>query len=130
MSATKSDLKVVKNKKTDEIQVVEPGKEPKPKKLTKAEKKKIEKQQREFAKKQEEEQIKAMEVQIKNMHEKVSASKCNDCKHCLNPNKTFDRFKVKSSKGDELFCPMNFCTLAGLSLVDVEECEKFDKRES
>ena len=97
-----------------------------PKKPTKAQIKKAEKEKEAMAKKQAEEQVKAMEQGIKAMFDSVSKSVCNKCIHCENPNKEFDRFKVKSSKGSELYAPMNFCKLAGFSLVDVIECEKFD----
>ena len=94
---------------------------------TKAEIKKAEREEKERIKKQAEFQAKQMDQQIVVMGEAVKASICNKCIHCGNPNKDFDRFKVKSSLGDELMTPMNFCKLVGLSLVDVEECEKFKK---
>jgi len=99
-----------------------------PKKPTKAEIKKSEREEKELQKARDKAQKVAMDKNIKNIFEKVSGSICNQCNHCMNPNKDFDRFKVKSTQGDELFAPMNYCKLAGLSVVDIVECEKFDNK--
>jgi len=68
-----------------------------PKKPTKAEIKKAEREEKELQKARDEAQEIAMDKNIKNIFEKVSKSICNKCVHCMNPNKTFDRFKVKST---------------------------------
>jgi len=111
----KTDLKVVKGDK--------------PKAPTKAEIKKEQKAEAQREKERAAHQAKEMEKSIAAMFKGVSESICNSCLHCINPNKTFDRFKVKSSQGDELFAPMNFCGMAGISVVDVIECEKYSKRD-
>lgn len=116
----KSNLKVVP--------VVEGEKaleQPKENKLTKSQEKKLAKEREKQIKAQAEEQAKQMEKQVVGMGKAVKNAICNKCVHCANPNKTFDRFAVTSSKGKELYCPMNFCKLAGLSLVDVQSCEGF-----
>ncbi len=113
----KSNLKVVK----DDVDKTKPIKKP-----TKAAIKKAEREEKERIKKQAEFQAKQMEKQIVAMGKAVKESICNQCVHCGNPNKTFDRFKAKASTGErQLFTPMNFCKLAGLSLVDVQECDMF-----
>lgn len=122
---TKSDLKVVKNTETGEIDAIDPKVEPK--KPTKAELKKQEKERKAEEKRQAIAQQKAMELQIKNMHEAVQGSICKSCIHCGNRETKVDQFKVTSSKGTELFCPMNWCKLAGLSLVDVKTCEMHEE---
>ena len=124
----KSDLKVVKNTSTDKIGVIKPGQEiPTPKKLTKAEQKKLDKIKAEAIKLQAEEQANQMKMQIESMHKVVQSSICKKCLHCSNRDQTRASFKVKSSKGSERYVPMNFCSYAGLSLVDVLECEMFEE---
>jgi len=130
--AEKSDLKVIK-KKNGELDVV---KKDHPKdvqmeavnpKLTKAEQKKADKAKKKQIAEQAEAQAKAMEGSILAMGKAVKESACNTCVHCINPNKKFDRFKVTSSKGNELYTPMNFCKLAGMSMVDIKTCELFEE---
>lgn len=97
------------------------------KKLTKAQQKAADKKREAEIKAQAKAQAEAMDKQVKAMGKAVKNAICNTCVHCENPNKDFDRFKVTSSKGSELYCPMNFCKLAGLSLVDVKTCEKYEE---
>lgn len=114
------------NQENDNVVPMDPVKE-EPKKLTKAQQKKADKEKKAEEKRQAEAQRKAMEGQIESMHKAVQSSKCKTCMHCLNRGTKIDRFEVKSSRGEELFTPMNFCTMAGLSLVDVQECEMYIK---
>lgn len=126
---TKKGKKDLEKEVENGLKVVKSDEKPnKPKKPTKAEIKKAEREEKELQKARDKAQKEQMEKQIKDIFQKVSTSKCNNCLHCMNPNKTFDRVKVKSTQGEELFAPMNYCKLAGLSLVDVQECEKFDAR--
>ena len=113
------------SKKT-ELKVVTKGEE-KEIKPTKAQIKKAEREEKERIKKQAEFQAKQMDQQITAMGKAVKDSICNQCVHCINPNKDYDRFKVKSSHGYELYTPMNFCKANGMSMTDVIECEKFNK---
>ena len=109
------------------MKIVKGSETPKTKKPTKAEKIETERIAREA---QEAHQEKQMDEQIKAMSKGVKDSICNQCDHCTNRNKAFDRFKAKSSTGEkQLFVPMNFCGLAGLSMVDIVECEMFNEVE-
>ena len=110
--------------KNETMKVVHTKPEPK---ITKAEQKILDRKAKAQADLQAEAQLKQMEQQIGAMHKSVQSSMCKTCVNCANRDMKKDRFKVKSSKGNEVYVPMNFCTIAGLSLVDVQECEIYEK---
>ena len=100
----------------------------KEKPLSKAQLKKQAKEQRlakeQHAKKQMIETRKAMAE----AGEYVQRAICNTCYHCTNKETKIKMFETKTSAGIEApYFAMKFCGLAGLSMVDVQECEMYIK---
>lgn len=52
---------------------------------------------------------------------------CNTCKWCTNRDAQLKSFETKTSQGNEKpYLVMKYCGLAGLSMIDVAECEMYE----